>query len=91
MPYTILRSTQFFEFARGLIGWNTDAEGTVRLPSTSMQPVAVEDVVTALSGIATSICMRRLVEIAGPEVFTLDGQLVGSPDRTEPDIPQALR
>ncbi|WP_159803249.1 hypothetical protein [Arthrobacter zhaoguopingii] len=72
MPYAFLRSTQFFEFVHDLVGWNTDVQGTVRLPSKQIQFVAVDDVVTALTGITTSTGVRRLVEIGGTDVFTID-------------------
>jgi uncharacterized protein YbjT (DUF2867 family) len=43
IPYTILRSTQFFEFMGGIAGSNTETR-VVRLPSALTQPVAADDV-----------------------------------------------
>src|SRR2546421_3404096 len=51
IPYTIVRATQFFEFAGGIA--QNAAEGTtVRLPSALMQPIAADDVAAALADIA---------------------------------------
>src|SRR5438045_2288488 len=47
IPYTILRSTQFFEFAGGIANSSTDAQ-TVRLPPALIQPIATADAAPAL-------------------------------------------
>src|SRR5262249_15483530 len=43
IPHTIVRSTQFFEFAGGIAKDATEG-ATVRLPSALMQPIAADDV-----------------------------------------------
>src|SRR4030081_1327668 len=48
IPYTILRSTQFFEFAGGIANSGTDGQ-TVRLPPALMQPIASADVAAVLA------------------------------------------
>src|SRR6267143_115002 len=53
IPYTIVRSTQFFEFASG-IAKNATEGATVRLPSTLMQPIAADDVAAALADVAVA-------------------------------------
>src|SRR4051794_34596519 len=66
IPYTIVRSTQFFEFAGGIA--NNAAEGaTVKLSSTLMQPIASDDVAAALADVAIDEPANGMVEIAGPE------------------------
>jgi uncharacterized protein YbjT (DUF2867 family) len=71
IPFTIVRSTQFFEFAKGIIDSATEGQ-TVRLPSAYMQPIAADDVATAVTGFATSEPLNGIVEIAGPEPIRMD-------------------
>jgi uncharacterized protein YbjT (DUF2867 family) len=70
-PYTILRSTQFFEFVRRIADEAFDGE-VIRLPTALMQPVATVDVVTGLAALAQGSPRNAVVEIAGPESFPLD-------------------
>lgn len=71
IPYTIVRSTQFFEFAGG-IAQNATEGATVRLPSALMQPIVSDDVAAALADVATAAPMNGMVEIAGPEQIRQD-------------------
>jgi len=71
IPYTILRATQFFEFIDGIIAAARDGI-VVRLPPVDMRPVAVADVVAALTELAAGPPKGGVVEIAGPEVFRMD-------------------
>ena len=71
MPYSIVRATQFFEFAKSIGDFST-AGNQVRLPSVLFQPMAAEDVAAALRGIATSSPVNGMIEIGGPEKFRLD-------------------
>ncbi|SFW13485.1 SDR family oxidoreductase [Nitrosovibrio sp. Nv17] len=71
IPYTILRSTQFFEFIDSIIKRSTDGE-TVRLSPALMQPVASDDTAAALADLAIAPPVTGIVEIAGPERFPLD-------------------
>ncbi len=48
IPYTILRSTQFFEFLNGIAQSATDGQ-TVRLSPAFLQPVVSDDVAAALT------------------------------------------
>ena len=50
IPYTILRSTQFFEFLGGIAQSATDGE-TVRFSPALMQPVVSDDVAAALADV----------------------------------------
>jgi uncharacterized protein YbjT (DUF2867 family)/quercetin dioxygenase-like cupin family protein len=71
IPYTIVRSTQFFEFA-GAMAKNATEGATVRLPSALMQPIAAEDVATTLANVAVGEPLNGTVEIAGPELIRQD-------------------
>ena len=51
IPYTILRSTQFFEFG-GRIADDATEGNTVRVPDALIQPIVSDDVVAALADIA---------------------------------------
>lgn len=71
IPYTIVRATQFFEFI-GSIAHASTVGQTVRLSSVLMQPIASEDVASALAEIAVAAPVRGKVEVAGPEAIRLD-------------------
>ena len=71
IPYTILRSTQFFEFVSGIAQSATDGQ-TVRLSPALVQPIASDDVADALADIAVGKPMNGTVEVAGPERIRLD-------------------
>jgi uncharacterized protein YbjT (DUF2867 family) len=71
IPYTILRSTQFFEFASGIAQSATDGQ-TVRLAPALMQPVASDDVAAALADVAVGKPLNGTIELAGPERIRLD-------------------
>src|SRR2546428_6051717 len=75
IPYTIVRSTQFFEFVSGIAQFATKG-ATVRLPSVLMQPIVSDDVAAALAGIAMSEPINGMIEIAGPEPIRQD-EIVG--------------
>jgi uncharacterized protein YbjT (DUF2867 family) len=65
-PYTIVRSTQFFEFLRPTADAAT--EGTiVRVPNANLQPIAAVDVAAAVTDVAVSDPLNAIMEIAGPE------------------------
>jgi uncharacterized protein YbjT (DUF2867 family) len=66
VPYTILRSTQFFEFLNGIAQSATDGQ-TVRLSPALVQPVASDDVAAALADVALGAPVNGTVELAGPE------------------------
>lgn len=94
IPYTIVRATQFFEFIRAIAQSAADGD-TVRLPHSLFQPMAAEDVATAVAEAALSEPVNGTVEIAGPEALYID-EIVGrildydrSPRKVVRD-PQAL-
>lgn len=71
VPYTILRSTQFFEFVARIATASSDGK-SVRATSAYIQPIVSDDVVSALAEIATGEPANGTVEIAGPERFRID-------------------
>jgi uncharacterized protein YbjT (DUF2867 family) len=71
IPYTILRSTQFFEFLNGIAQSASDGQ-TVRLSPAFVQPVVSDDVAAALADVALGAPVNGTVELAGPERFSLD-------------------
>ena len=71
IPYSIVRATQFYEFVKGIADFSTDGN-TVRLPSALIQPMAAEDVASAVAKIAVGTPVNGTVEIAGPEQFRLN-------------------
>ncbi|MBW0271322.1 NmrA family transcriptional regulator [Nocardia sp. MH4] len=71
LPYSIVRATQFFEFARGIADSAT-VDGQVRLPGSSMQPMAADDVAAAVGRTAASEPKNGTIEVGGPVVIALD-------------------
>lgn len=66
IPFSIVRSTQFFEFLGGIADGST-VDGVVRLSGGMFQPIAADDVAAALADVAVGGAMQGTVEIAGPE------------------------
>src|SRR5438552_13707594 len=71
IPYSIVHATQFFEFLKGIADGATDGN-TVRLAPVLIQPMAAEDVATAVTRVAVGAPLNGIVEVAGPEQFRLD-------------------
>jgi uncharacterized protein YbjT (DUF2867 family) len=71
IPYSIVHATQFFEFMKSLAVAATDGD-TVRLAPVLIQPMAAEDVATAVARVAVGAPVNGIVEVAGPEQFRLD-------------------
>ena len=71
IPYSIVRATQFFEFVKGIADFSTDGN-KVRLPSALIQPMAADDVASAMARIAMGSPVNGTVEVGGPEQFRLD-------------------
>jgi uncharacterized protein YbjT (DUF2867 family) len=70
VPYTIMRSTQFFEFLPQIA--EAGAEGdSVRLSTGRMQLVAADDVAATVAELATGAPAAR-VELGGPEALGVD-------------------
>ena len=71
IPYTIIRSTQFLEFLRGIADSSTDGN-TVRLPPVLFQPIAAQDVAAIVADVALAAPRNGIIEIAGPERAPFD-------------------
>ena len=66
VPYTIIRSTQFMEFLRGIADEGTKGN-TVRLSPGLFQPITADDVAAIVADVALAAPRGGSVEIAGPE------------------------
>ena len=71
IPYSIVRATQFFEFVKSIADSATDGN-TVRLPPVRFQPIAADDVASAVARVAMGSPLNGIVEVAGPEQFRFD-------------------
>jgi uncharacterized protein YbjT (DUF2867 family) len=71
IPYSIVHATQFFEFVNGIADAATDGN-EVRLPPALFQPMAADDVASAVGQVAVGSPVNGIVEVAGPERFRLD-------------------
>ncbi|GAB3930750.1 NAD(P)H-binding protein [Kribbella albertanoniae] len=69
LPYSIVRATQFFEFAGGIADAAT-VDGEVRAAPAGVQPIAADDVATAVARRVLGSPINDFVEHAGPEVLT---------------------
>ncbi|MBV8187181.1 MAG: SDR family oxidoreductase [Alphaproteobacteria bacterium] len=71
IPYTVIRSTQFLEFLRGIA--DSGAEGNkVRIATGLFQPIAADDVAGFVADVALAAPRNGIVEIAGPERAPFD-------------------
>src|SRR5437764_4194179 len=71
IPYSIVHATQFFEFLKGLADISAVGD-KVHLPPVLFQPMAGDDVASAVGKIAVGPPVNGIVEIGGPEQFRLD-------------------
>ena len=71
IPYSIVHATQFFEFVTRIADEATDGN-QVRVPPVFIQPIAAEDVATAVAKVAVGPPLNGMVEVAGPERFHFD-------------------
>jgi uncharacterized protein YbjT (DUF2867 family) len=66
IPYTIVHSTQFYEFTGAIAQSGTNGQ-TVHLPSALFQPIAADDVADIVTDVAIGSPVNRTIEIAGPD------------------------
>jgi len=71
IPHSIVRATQFYEFVKGIADFSTEGN-KVRLPPVLIQPMAADDVASAVGRVAVGPAVNGIVEIGGPEKFRLD-------------------
>lgn len=70
VPFTIVHSTQFFEFM-GAIAQSGSGDGGIRVSSATVQPIAADDVADVVADIALGEPSGTIVEIAGPDRMPL--------------------
>ncbi|MBU66653.1 MAG: NmrA family transcriptional regulator [Cupriavidus sp.] len=70
IPYTIVRSAQFFEFLPS-IAHSAAQEGTIRITPALIQPIASDDVAHAVADAALDTPRNAMIDIAGPERFRM--------------------
>lgn len=70
IPYSIVHATQFFEFFKSIAAAGTDGN-SVRLAPVLIQPMAADDVASAVERVAVGKPVNGIVEVAGPEQFRL--------------------
>jgi uncharacterized protein YbjT (DUF2867 family) len=66
VPWTVVRATQFHDFAAMVVGW-TRRDDTAVVPPLLVQPIAVSDVARVLAEIAGGPPREGVLEVAGPE------------------------
>jgi len=66
VPYTIIRSTQFMEFLKGIADGGTQGS-KVRISPGLFQPIAADDVAAFVADVALAAPRNGIVEIAGPD------------------------
>src|SRR5262244_1138482 len=71
IAYSIVHATQFFEFLKGLADISMVGD-RVHLPPVLFQPMAADDVASAVGRIAIGQPINGIVEIGGPEQFRVD-------------------
>ena len=71
IPHSIVRATQFYEFFKGIADFSTEGN-KVRLPHVLFQPMAADDVASAVAKVAIGPPVNGILEIGGPEKFRLD-------------------
>jgi uncharacterized protein YbjT (DUF2867 family) len=70
LPYTIVHSTQFFEFLGGIAA-SAAQDDAITLSPALVQPIASDDVALAMADVALGAPVNGIVEIAGPDRFRL--------------------
>jgi uncharacterized protein YbjT (DUF2867 family) len=71
LPYTIIRSTQFFEFVP-VIASAALKEGEMHISDIAFQPIAAGDVTALISEFALADPLNAIIEIAGPGLGTMN-------------------
>jgi uncharacterized protein YbjT (DUF2867 family) len=71
IPYSIVHATQFFEFVKSIADSAT-AGNQVRVPPVFIQPMAADDVASAIAKVATGAPLNGMIEVTGPQRFRFD-------------------
>jgi uncharacterized protein YbjT (DUF2867 family) len=70
VPWTVVRATQFHDFA-AMVAERSARDGVAAIAPLLVQPIAHADVAAELADTATAAPLRRAIEIAGPETQDL--------------------
>jgi uncharacterized protein YbjT (DUF2867 family) len=70
VPWTIVRATQFHDFAAMVASWS-EREGSATIAPLLVQPIAAADVGAILAEFAVGAPLRGKIDIAGPETQDL--------------------
>ena len=71
VPYSIVHATQFFEFTRAIADGSM-VDGRLHLAPVHYQPIASEDVASAVARVAAGTPLDGVKEIGGPERVRMD-------------------
>jgi uncharacterized protein YbjT (DUF2867 family) len=86
LPYSIVRATQFAEFADDITESMTEGD-EVRVPDALIQPIPADQVAAAMAGAAVAAPINGIVNVGGPRKITFEqlvsGALAGKGDRTK--------
>lgn len=70
VPWSIVRATQFHDFAAMVAGW-AEKDGTATVAPLLLQPIAPADVAAELAEVAVGEPLAATIDIAGPETQDL--------------------
>ena len=70
VPWSIVRATQFHDFAAMVAQW-TEHDGTATIPPLLVQPIDPADVAAALAEVAVGAPLRATLDVAGPQTQDL--------------------
>lgn len=88
IAYSIVHATQFFEFVKSIADAAT-VGNQVHVPPVFIQPIAAENVASAVAKVAIGKPLNAVVEIAGPERF-LFAEFIGRGLRARNDPRQIV-
>jgi uncharacterized protein YbjT (DUF2867 family) len=71
VPYSIVHATQFFEFTKAIADAST-IDGKLHLAPVHYQPIASDDVASAVGRVAVDAPLNGVKEIGGPEKVRMD-------------------
>jgi len=71
IPFSLVHATQFFEFVKSIAATATVGD-EVHLSPALIQPMAAEDVATAVARTTAGAPLNRTIEVAGPDELGLD-------------------
>ncbi|HET8582786.1 MAG TPA: NAD(P)H-binding protein [Jatrophihabitans sp.] len=70
VPWTIVRATQFHDFAATVASW-VERDGVAPIAPLLVQPIAPDDVAAVLAEVAAGPAQRARIDIAGPDTQAL--------------------